>query len=139
MCVCVCVVCIAIMQSSREYHAERGLSKTIIIWYHMWNLKNNTNESIYKTNRLTHRKQSYSYKGEKGWGEVNWESEIDRYLLLYIKSVQFSLSVMSDSLWPHGLQHAKLSCPLPTPGAYSDSCLSSRWCHPTISSSVGRQ
>ena len=43
---------------------------------------------------------------------------------------------MSNSLWPHGLQHARLPCPLPTPGACSNSCPSSRWCHPTISSSV---
>ena len=43
---------------------------------------------------------------------------------------------MSDSLWPHGLQYTRLLCPSPTPGAYSNSCPSSRWCHPTISSSV---
>ena len=43
---------------------------------------------------------------------------------------------MSDSLRPHGLQHSRLPCPSPTPGACSDSCPSSRWCHPTISSSV---
>ena len=43
---------------------------------------------------------------------------------------------MSDSLWPHGLQHARLPCPSPTPRVYSNSCPSSRWCHPTISSSV---
>ena len=42
----------------------------------------------------------------------------------------------SDSLQPHGLQHARLPCPSPTPGAYSNSCPLSRWCHPTISSSV---
>ena len=42
--------------------------------------------------------------------------------------VQFSRSVMSDSLWPHGLQYARLPCPSPTPGAYSNSCPSSRWC-----------
>ena len=51
-------------------------------------------------------------------------------------SVQFSRSVVSNSLLPHGLQHTRLPCPSPTPGAYSDSCLSSQWCHPTISSSV---
>ena len=51
-------------------------------------------------------------------------------------SVQFSCSVMSDSLWPPGLQHARLPCPSPTPRAYSNSCPLSRWCHPTISSSV---
>ena len=55
----------------------------------------------------------------------------DEYL-----SVQFSFSVLSDSLWPHGLQHARLPCPLSTPGACSNSRPSSRWCHPTISSSV---
>ena len=51
-------------------------------------------------------------------------------------SVQFSYSVMSDSLQPHGLQHARLPCPSPTPGACSNSCPSCRWCHPTFSSSV---
>ena len=53
-----------------------------------------------------------------------------------VSSVQFSRSVMSDSLQPHGLQHARLPCPSPTPRAYSNSCPSSQWCHPTISSSV---
>ena len=43
---------------------------------------------------------------------------------------------MSNSLWPHGLQHARLPCPSPTPGACSNSCSASWWCHPTISSSV---
>ena len=52
------------------------------------------------------------------------------------KSFQFIHSVVSDSLQPHGLQHARLPCPSPTPGAYSNSCPSSRWCHPAISSSV---
>ena len=51
-------------------------------------------------------------------------------------SVQFSRSVVSDSLWPHGPQHSRLPCPSPTPRAYSDSCPFSWWCHPTISSSV---
>ena len=51
-------------------------------------------------------------------------------------SVQFSHSVMSESLRPHDSQHARPPCPPPTPGVYSDSCPSSRWCHPAISSSV---
>ena len=51
-------------------------------------------------------------------------------------SVQFSHSVLWDSLWPHGLQHARLPCPSPIPRVYSNSCPLSRWCHPTISSSV---
>ena len=48
----------------------------------------------------------------------------------------FSRSVVSDSLPPHGLQHARLPCPSPAPGACSNSCLLIQWCHPTISSSV---
>ena len=48
----------------------------------------------------------------------------------------FSCSVMSDCLWPHGLQHARLHCPSPSPRACSNSCPLSQWCHPTISSSA---
>ena len=64
-----------------------------------------------------------------------------KMMLVFLKflpfsSVQFGHSVMSDSLWPYGLQHAGLPCPSPTPPAYSNSCPSSRWCRPTISSSV---
>ena len=56
--------------------------------------------------------------------------------MLLITSVQFSCSVMSDSLWPHGLQHARPPCPSPIPRIYSNSCPLSQWCHPTISSTV---
>ena len=55
---------------------------------------------------------------------------------MMFSSVQFSHSVMSDSLWPQESQHARSPCPSPTPGIYSSSCPSSRWCHPAISSSV---
>ena len=48
---------------------------------------------------------------------------------------QFSCSVGSDFLWPHGLWHSRLPCPSPTPGVCSNSSPLSRWCHPTISSS----
>ena len=51
-------------------------------------------------------------------------------------SAQFSSSVMSNCLWPHGLQHTRLPCPSSTPGACSNSCSLSHWCHPTTSSSV---
>ena len=51
-------------------------------------------------------------------------------------SVQFGHSVVSNSLWPHKLQHARPRCPSPTPGIYSNSCPLSQWCHPAISSSV---
>ena len=56
--------------------------------------------------------------------------------LLHFSSVQFSCSVMSDSLRPHESQHARPPCPSPTPGVHSNSCPSSQWCHPAISSSV---
>ena len=53
-----------------------------------------------------------------------------------IQFSQFSCSVVSDSFQPHGLQHIRLPCPLPTPGVYSNSCPLSWWCYPAISSSV---
>ena len=57
-------------------------------------------------------------------------------LFLKIELVQFSRSVMSDSLRPHELQHARPPCPSPTPEGHSNSCPLSRWCYPAISSSV---
>ena len=59
-------------------------------------------------------------------------------LRAYVRSssVQFSRSVVSNSLPPHGLQHTRLPCPSPTPGVYSNSCPSCQWCHPTVSSSA---
>ena len=56
--------------------------------------------------------------------------------IISVSSVQFSRSVMSDSLWPHVSQHARPPCPSPTPGVHSNSRPSSRWSHPAISSSV---
>ena len=58
------------------------------------------------------------------------------YWLSQLCFSQFSHSVVSDSLQPHGLQHTRLPCPSPTPRACSNPCPSSRWCHPTISASV---
>ena len=58
------------------------------------------------------------------------------FLYLEFSSVQFSLSVVSDSFRPHELQHARPPCPSPAPGVHSNSRPSSRWCHPAISSSV---
>ena len=56
--------------------------------------------------------------------------------IIWVYSVQFSHSVMSDSLWHKELQHARPPCPSPTPRVYSNTCPLSQWCHPTISSSV---
>ena len=65
-----------------------------------------------------------------------FEILIQIMLNLTKSKVQFSHSVVSNCLWPHGLQHTRLPCPSATPGACSNSCPSSQWCHPTISSSV---
>ena len=63
---------------------------------------------------------------------ISWERMAD----FMFSSVPFSRSVVSDSLWPHELQHASPLCPSPTPGVHSDSRPTSQWCHPAISSSV---
>ena len=56
--------------------------------------------------------------------------------VITFSSIQFSCSVVSDSLQPHKPQHARPPCPSPIPGVHPNPCLSSRWCHPAISSSV---
>ena len=58
------------------------------------------------------------------------------WFTILISGVHFSLSVVSSSLRPHGLRHTRPPCPSPTPEVYSNSCPLSRWCHPTMSSSV---
>jgi len=87
----------------------------------------------------------YSEKGMKGSEMTREELSIKRQLsvevdMLYdyiqFSSVQFSRSVVSDSLWPHESQHARPPCPSPTPGVHTDSRPLSQWCHPAISSSV---
>ena len=60
----------------------------------------------------------------------------DNSTSVQFSSVQFSRSVVSDSLWPHESQHARPPCPSPTPRVHSNSCPSSQWCHLAISSSV---
>ena len=61
---------------------------------------------------------------------------IQTWLIQHSFLLLFSRSVLSDSLWPHGLQRARHPCPSVSPGGCSNSCNLGRWCHPTISSSV---
>ena len=87
----------------------------------------------------SHRRVSMGYGrslpvGSGGLAECLWTPLAT--CVVQSPSVQFSRSVTSDSLWPHALQHTRPPCPSPTPGACSNSGPSSRWCHPTISSSV---
>ena len=77
-------------------------------------------------------KEIATYSSILAW-EIPWTEEPDRQ---QSSSDQFSRSLGYNSLWPHGLQHARPPCPSPTPQVYSNSCPLSRWCHPTISSSV---
>ena len=65
-----------------------------------------------------------------------WQTQYINQWVYVFSSVQFSHSVVSDTLRPHGPQHARPPCPSPTPGVHSNSCPSSRWCHPAISSSI---
>ena len=65
----------------------------------------------------------------KAWKSITWD-------VCFCASVQFSRSVVSNSLRPHESQHARPPCPSQTPGVYSNSCPLSQWCHPAISSSV---
>ena len=64
----------------------------------------------------------------------HWRNLRNFIFNIVLSTLQFSSSVMFNSLWPYGLQHARLPYPSQTPRAYSNSCPSSRWCHPTISS-----
>ena len=81
-----------------------------------------------------HHSLSAKCKSKPQWGTISCQSEC--LLSKSLSSVQFSRSVVSNSLPPHELQHARPLCPSPTPRVHSDSRPSSRWCHPDISSSV---
>ena len=94
------------------------------------------------SNKLSKLGEKQEHKGALKQTFVDW-IKIIRYktgkgIFFSYKyfSVQFSRSVVSDSLRPHESQHARHPCPSPTPGVHSDSRPSSRWCHPAISSSV---
>ena len=94
------------------------------------------NQSYFEDSSLTDQKGSAFHRnGVKKQKVMNLLPSAEREFWKRdgcIYSVQFSCSVMTDSLWPHGLQHTRLPCPSPTPRAYSNSCPSSQWCHPTI-------
>ena len=70
------------------------------------------------------------------WAIFPYPRETAHSQIYYTYSVHFTRSVVSDTLWPHEPQHARPLCPSQTPGVYPNQCPSSRWCHPTISSSA---
>ena len=94
------------------------IQKNLFIWLKKSKCKRNTDKYF----RIKHKMPL-----------VIWQILYWIYRLPWVSLVH---SVMSDSLRLHGLQHTRLPCPSPTPGDCSNSCLLSRWCHPTISSSV---
>ena len=99
------------------------------------NQRERSNEELKSKGRIESEKQWG--RGVLIWSIHRW-ARTNSLSLSWMKAlpVQFSRSVMSDSLRPHGLQRARPPCPSPAPGVCSDSCPSSQWCHPTISSSV---
>ena len=88
------------------------------------------------TERLNWTEQKEQYKKIGLFIQIIWGKKTGEELRAAHTPFQFSSSVVSNSLWPHGLQHTRLPCPSPTPRAYSNSGPSSWWFHPTISSSV---
>ena len=90
---------------------------------------------------------SHAGRGHMGHISLSWQYHADEAKILFCYqacfgkitflnvSVQFSHSVVSNSLWPHELQHGRPPCSSPTPKVYTNSCQLSQWCHPTISSS----
>ena len=117
------------------------------IWFHLYKESENQNTGSNKQTRNSHRYREQivarreRHQGDEwnGWRKlvqtssykINYRDEMHSG-----SSVQFCHSVVSNSLRTHELQHARPPCPSPIPGVCSNSCPSSWWCHPTISSSV---
>ena len=110
---------------------------------HKWRKESKTPEALFKicTNHTTAEnfiklvKKLVNFGLRKGQSKKKNCKFLSPYNI-FESSVQFSSSVVSNSLRPHELQHTRPPCPSPTPGVYSNSCPLSQWCHPTISSSV---
>ena len=109
-------------------------SKTSLIWHqNIWRAEvpgSSEHNGVHKRNPCHQQSALWVYTG------ISPTRVLPSTNLISSVQVQFSLSVMSNSLQPHGLQHARLPSKLPSPGACSNSSPSSQWCHPTISSSV---
>ena len=108
----------------------RGTSQTVQ-WFRLHASKAECRFDLWLGAKIPHAMQGSKKK-------KNDSGKYLKELKAPFNSVQFSCSVVSSSLPSHALQHARLPCPSPTPGVYSNSCPLSQWCHPTISFSVVR-
>ena len=118
----------------RQYYKAIAIKK---VWY--WHKKQTYGST--EQNRETRNKPNSNGQLSFNRGDKNTQQRKDSFFRKWCwetGSVQFSHSVVSDSLQPHESQHTRPPCPTPwpTPGVYSNSCPSSQWCHPAISSSV---
>ena len=114
------------INSHKQHHLFAPGSRTPPSWYPP-SLTNSSTPDLNPAGAPT--KQNF------GWDAVLWMKPnigLSYVLKLLSSVVQFSRSVVSDSLWLYGLQPARIPCPSPTAGVYSDSCPLSQWCHPTI-------
>ena len=116
-----------------------------LIWYDTTHTNIHICIHTYKSGAHRHREQKESYQGLGGgemgrcWSRVQTSSyKVNKFWVYNVQfsSVQFSRSVVSDSLRPHESQHARPPCPSSTPRVHSNSCPSSQWCHLAISSYV---
>ena len=115
MCVCVCV-CVCVCLCTHMH------TQDVRLWVSLC--------PRWKGGILTFAKRaSLGQLRELEFCSTEWEKWVQG-------SERFQFSSVPKSLWPHGLWHARLSCPLPCPGVCSNSCPLSQWCHPTISSSA---
>ena len=117
---------------STNFHMRTGFTKAV---FKNWIVRFEINEEWQK--RRGERKRWFGI-----WRTLSWRQNKGLFMMpknvwnFLLSSVQFSRSVMSNSLRPHELQHVRPPCPSPTPGVHPNPCPSSRWCHPAISSSV---
>ena len=135
-------ICIEVITSNTRLMLLLSISenKTNLLFF-LWVLSKNKTKSR-KTAQCDYKNKNTLMHGKdlgKHWQRIllihkkfDWTEK----KIIFLYQIQFSCSVVSNSLWPHELQHARPPCPSPSPGVHSDSCPSSWWCHPAISSSV---
>ena len=123
------------MKYKKKKEKKKAIENTNI-----WQLNNMLWNNQWITKEIKEKIIIITLRGKWKWKHNNPKSmgcrKRSSSFQIYLFSDQISRSVVSDSSRPHESQHARSPCPSPTPGVHSDSCPSSQWCHPAISSSV---